>query len=607
MRNLQIIPAVGFSFLIACSSVGGGTDTDTFAPEDASDQGAVDTPLVQPDVPEVGHDASTVSDDGYVASDHHPSDIMEASDIHADLPGDTPVEVDVPAPPAGCCWEDADCDIYGSPVKMVCADVWVGPEPQYGVCKPVAEEGRCWRNEDCLYPEICHGYSVCPCLVNCDMEEMPGVCATPNAECVPIKEKWVKEYCDAANVVIFDGEKCLHTCLGCCWCEPFCDFTFNSMEECEAACAQPPQCEIFNGACDDAEPDEPWWYFDGVDCVMEDSCVCEGCPGTFKTEEQCEELCINDYGCTYLAALMDAPYGYMAESLEDLKCPGISPMDAPCETDDDCPIGAMLYGGSCVLGNCVYCWEDTQCEDGRICRAGRCVDKEMPCAPPPCTDFGCHAVTPSEAPCPVCVCDSIFDKECSEDEFCMVFSSHPYKRCVYGRCAECRNDDDCGQWGQCLPPGLCFDMNPPPHLLYGTWIIGWAGGMDHFSYFRFEPDGTLRRGSYEGIGAWADDIPQMPCWPGVEPPIYPLVGTWEPEITQSGLLVVRMSLNIACDSGKGWSSRFMVDLSEDGIHADFKDVDSDLQYMAARAPTDACVSDFATCKSPDWTWVYDDR
>lgn len=94
------------------------------------------------------------------------------------------------------------------------------------------------------------------------------------------------------------------------------------------------------------------------------------------------------------------------------------------------------------------------------------------CPPaPPCSDPGCALVTPSEQPCPVCVCDSPFARACSYDADCVPLSSHPYRHCVWGRCAECRSDDECA-WGQCLPPGLCFDMNPSPWALVGTWVIG---------------------------------------------------------------------------------------------------------------------------------------
>jgi hypothetical protein len=132
--------------------------------------------------------------------------------------------------------------------------------------------------------------------------------------------------------------------------------------------------------------------------------------------------------------------------------------------------------------------------------------------------------------------------------------------------------------------------------LYGTWLIGWYGGMDHVSYVRFEPDGTLRRGAYGPDGPWADDFPNLPCWPGEDVDM-PLVGTWEPEVTQSGFLVVRMSLNVTCDTGNGWSARFVVNVSDDGKTAQFDDVDSDWTYDAVRTGN-VCTPDMSSCPVP---------
>lgn len=360
----------------------------------------------------------------------------------------------------------------------------------------------------------------------------------------------------------------------------------------------PARCPIFDGACDDAIPPEPWWYFDGAGCAMQDSCVCPACPGTFVTPEECQ-ACIGNQDCRYLAALADSPYGFEAGDYEQLSCPALYPMAQPCSTDADCPVGALLYGGRCVLGNCVYCWQDIQCGTNEVCRAGRCVPRQTTCfPPPPCTGPGCLLVTPSEAPCPVCVCESWFNRACSEDDYCMFFSVHPFRRCVYGRCAECRNDDDCGGVfsGRCLPPGMCYSMTPGPHVLFGTWLIGWPGGLDHFSYFRFEPDGTLRRARYLASGVWADDFPALPCWPET----FPLLGTWEPQVTASGFLVVRASLNLPCDPGAGWTGRFLINLHDGGHLATFYDIDSDRDLMGSKVSPDTCVPDFSSCRVPVW-------
>ena len=157
-------------------------------------------------------------------------------------------------------------------------------------------------------------------------------------------------------------------------------------------------------------------------------------------------------------------------------------------------------------------------------------------------------------------------------------------------------DSDC-DFGACLPPGICFDMKPHPETFYGTWIVGWGGGMDHFSYLRFEPDGTLRRGSYSPEGSLADDFPPLPCWPdGVLPS--PLLGTWQPEITASGFLVLRLRINVGCDPAGGWTGRFVINFADDGKTATLKDVDSDWSYQATRAATSACTADFSFCETP---------
>ena len=453
----------------------------------------------------------------------------------------------------GCCQTDFDCNVDDDALPMVCVHSDWGIEPGWGVCMPMAQlqgNGWCWSDDDCEFGSLCHGAAACGCGLDCDMAyEGPGVCISAGGECVAVEEGWLQEYCDAASVVIFDGEECVETCPGCCWCEPFCQFVFYSIEECEAACLPAYECP------------------------------------------------------TYIGALAASPYRWIMDDLggEMDWCPVAGGMGVPCETDADCPpAGDAIWGEYCVLGNCVYCWNDGQCPDGQVCRTGRCVEPDpMACnMTPTCGGWGCDTVHISEDNCPVCVCESIFDKQCEDDTTCLPISSFPYKSCVYGRCAECRNDEDC-QWGHCLPPGLCYDMTPDQYHLYGTWLIGWSGGMDHYSYFRFEPDGTLRRGHYQEEGAWSDDIPPMPCWPaGVVPS--PLVGTWEPVMTESGFLVVKMTLNISCDDGDGWSNRYAVSIVDDMVDATFTDIDGDMDYWAVKVPADKCTADFSTCEPPDW-------
>jgi hypothetical protein len=309
---------------------------------------------------------------------------------------------------------------------------------------------------------------------------------------------------------------------------------------------------------------------------------------------------------SYISALVDCSYQLSTRVIPDA-CPITYCMDAPCVKDSDCPLaGASENGGYCVLGNCVFCWQDSQCQDDYICRGGRCIDPMAnPCDNnPPCTDPNCRVVSISENACPVCVCDSVFSRQCDNDGDCQVISSYLYHRCVYGRCTDCRHDEDCSHDAQCLPPGLCGVMEPHPEVLYGTWLLGWAGGMDHFSYFRFEPDGTLRRGFYIPQGTFADDIPLFPCNPD-EPYPRPIVGSWETaESSSVDLLLIRMSLNVPCDSGAGWVQNFQVTFPEQGNIVRFTNLDGDQLLEGIKVPNDvnACTPDFSSCQVPDWSW-----
>ena len=314
----------------------------------------------------------------------------------------------------------------------------------------------------------------------------------------------------------------------------------------------------------------------------------------------------------FVSALAECPFTLAEDHPAGGDCPlSALCMNAPCATDDDCGLASSFRGGPhCVTGNCVFCWEDAQCDDGWFCRGGRCVD--LPASPPtctapgPCDEPGCHLVNPSEDGCPICVCERPVSLPCAEDMDCMVLSSIRALHCVYGHCAECRSDDECADGTKCLPPGVCMPMLEHPSLLYGTWLIGWPGGMDHFSYLRFEPDGTLRRGAYESDQpAWSDDI-AIPICPAVGwPPTGGMLGRWAPELTASGYLVVRMSISGPCGPAEAWSARYVVELGDDGRTARFQDVDGDWEYWAGRVPTERCEGDMSRCDSPEWSDVYD--
>jgi hypothetical protein len=182
---------------------------------------------------------------------------------------------------AGCCLSDADCGVKR------CVG---GSEGVKGVCVEAPGAGRCWSTDDCNLGEACHGAAACPCGEECWGFVGPGVCQPEGVTCVAVPEAEIEEVCDAASIVIFDGTKCVATCMGCCGCGPWCDFTFQGFADCAAACLGG-TCAVWDGACDDAMPEQPWWAFDGHECVEIDTCVCPACPGTFSTEEACKTTC----------------------------------------------------------------------------------------------------------------------------------------------------------------------------------------------------------------------------------------------------------------------------------------------------------------------------
>ena len=551
-------------------------------------------------------DATSDSDALPIEDTVIPEDILVPDIPLLDIPPDA-------VAPPGCCLTHSDCNDPDAASSSVCAGFGLGEPDWAGVCMPAAgEAGRCWSDSECPNGQICHGESLCGCGMDCDMDMMmaPGICITPNSVCQTIQPTWAEEICNAASIVVWDGEACVETCPGCCGCQGWCDYAFQTIADCQNACT-PPGCVTFDGSCDDAIPDSPWWYWNGNACVMEDSCVCEGCPGTFATLEECKGTCNwTPSACpTYIAARADSYHGlFKSES----GCPSVSAMSVRCKKDADCEglanPGLPDLGDTCVLGNCVWCWNDDECQPGLVCRAGRCVDSAPLDCPNPgtCDAPNCHLITPSESPCPVCACDEIYNLDCHTDLDCLPFSFHPFSRCVYGRCVDCRNDDDC-DWGRCMQPGMCWEMTPPEDMLFGTWLLGWAGGMDHFSYFRFETDGTFRRSAYDTsdpVGAWADDVPSLyqVCDPGGPVPA-PLVGTWEPEVTASGYLLVRVSLNLPCATGQGWTDLWAVNWLEGSPWtANFEDIDGDMNLMGWKVDGTACFDDFSVCPVPDYPW-----
>ncbi len=227
-----------------------------------------------------------------------------------------------PVPAWGGCWDGNDCSPSqkcqggqvcgcamdcGVPDKLgqcagsdsgCCSGALVCPAGQqclplsgigWSTCVAKPAPGQCWKNADCPSGQSCHGAAFCPCNSDCDMPyQGPGICVPPAPACAPIQLGWVKEICNAKGLVVWDGSKCVATCPGCCGCEPFCDKTFATMAECQASCKT---CPVWNGACDDALPAQPWWARMASGCVAVSSCLNPGTPGTYATQKACVEAC----------------------------------------------------------------------------------------------------------------------------------------------------------------------------------------------------------------------------------------------------------------------------------------------------------------------------
>ena len=358
-------------------------------------------------------------------------------------------------------------------------------------------------------------------------------------------------------------------------------------------------------------------------CVYPETCSCDDgttlqcaspapeCPPTTEPaiQDGCH-VCVDGFTCQvrspidcpdFVGARADCPFQYFEPSWEPDLCRGARCLDEPCRTDADCATENGHEGAlRCVAGNCVDCWQDSQCLEGQLCRTGRCVDgapSDCPAAPE-CGGEGCRLLSTSEVPCPVCVCDSQWSIPCAADDGCRVLSHYPYAACVNGRCAGCRTDDDCAT-GACVPPGQCLELSTHPSALYGTWLLGWLTALSHVSYVRFEPDGTLRRGNYIPDVASADDFPPVPCYrDGSIPPT--LLGSWEALADSSGDLVVRLSLNLpGCGSQiDGWSGRFRVTLHDDGARATFVELEGDppFEFEGYAVPPTSCLSDLSFCE-----------
>ena len=85
---------------------------------------------------------------------------------------DTPGKCLPPDLPAGCCYDDSDCDT-GTDAVWTCA---VPASGLPGVCTYWFGDGKCWDDGDCADGETCQGAMFCPCGLGCGMPDKPGDC-----------------------------------------------------------------------------------------------------------------------------------------------------------------------------------------------------------------------------------------------------------------------------------------------------------------------------------------------------------------------------------------------------------------------------------------------
>ena len=190
-----------------------------------------------------------------------------------------------------CWYPDGQCDIIETgkcqPIPLGCPDVW---EPVCGCdgktygnyCEmQTASQSLQYKGECKDKPIVCGGFVGIPCPVGmyckmpdgtCNGADMQGICTTvpqgcfalwdpvcgcdgktygnecelevamgakdydgecKNEQCTPLSP-YSFGMCDMIVGVVYTGKECV-TASGCS-CEPFCDFVFDSLEECKKAC-----------------------------------------------------------------------------------------------------------------------------------------------------------------------------------------------------------------------------------------------------------------------------------------------------------------------------------------------------------------------------------
>lgn len=120
---------------------------------------------------------------------------------------------------------------------------------------------------------------------------------------------------------------------------------------------------------------------------------------------------------------------------------------------------------------------------------------------------------------PAAACDELPYCDCVTNAACAVVAEDCFCPCGIEPCEpDCACDCGGGLYLGCSPTSI---INPG-ELEHGVWLIGWGGGLNHYSWVRFEANGALTVLDGAGMNA---NAPYYPCNGG---------GTWvfgaEPEV-----------------------------------------------------------------------------